>query len=256
MKAPSLVEWCRSRFCAASWPADSLDVVRAIAQSRRLAFGAIISLAAASVAVVAATAMAAPLWEALALCLAVCCSWCLWLRVTQLKAAAGPKLSFFTGDTGTLRFSEDLTCSKIVYCIGVRNDGLTTVRDVQVNVDRMEGEPAPTFPVRLKVFGGEENGVILQPNESEYFCVMKIVQSPEEHTGRATLCCRRDFTGGSIHLLELLKGRALTVSASGENTPKITSRLRVASKYDRSEWSLAMTLSPAETTVPIAANRH
>lgn len=156
-----------------------------------------------------------------------------------------------------LRLSEDLACSKVVYCIGVRNEGLTTVRDVHVNVDLMEGVSAPTFPVRLKVFGGEEAGVVvLHPNESEYFCVMKIVQSPEEHGGRATLCCHRDLMGGSIHLLELLRGRVLTVSASGENTPKITNQLRVVSKYDRPDWSLAMTLSPADTTVPFAASGH
>jgi hypothetical protein len=247
MKTPSLFEWRGSRSCATSWPADPLDIVRAMLQSRRLVFGVLVSLALASVAITAATAIAAPLWETLALCLAVCCSWGLWLRVTQLKAAAGPKLSFFTGDTGTLRLSEDLTCSKVVYCIGIRNEGSATVRDVHVNVDLMEDVPAPMFPARLRVFGREEDCVVLQPNESEYFCVMKIVESPEDHAGRASLCCDRDLMSGSIHLLELFKGKVLTVSAVGESIPKVTSRLRVVSRYDRSGWSLAMTLSPGST---------
>jgi hypothetical protein len=118
----------------------------------------------------------------------------------------------------------------------------------------MEGVSTPTFPARLKVFGGEEDGVVLHPNESEYFCLMKIVRSPEEHAGRATLCFHRDSMGGGIHLLELLRGRVLTVSASGENTPKITKQVRVVSKYDQCDWSLAMMLSPAYTTVPLVAS--
>ena len=155
-----------------------------------------------------------------------------------------------------LRLSEDLSGSKVVYCIGVRNDGLTTVRDVHVSVDLMEGVSAPAFPARLRVFGGKEAGVVLHPNESEYFCVMKIVQSPEEHAGRVTLCCCRDLAGGSIHLLELLAGRVLTVSAAGENTPKISRQLRIVSQYGQSDWSLAMTLSPSGTTVPVIPSRH
>jgi hypothetical protein len=175
------------------------------------------------------------------------------MQVTQLKAAAGPKLSFFVGESGMLRLSEDPMGSKVVYCIGVRNDGLITVRDVHVSVDLMEGVSTPTFPARLRVFGGEEDGVVLRPNELEYFCVMKIVQSPDEHAGRVTLCCR-DLTGGSIHLLELLAGKVLTVSAAGENTPKISRQLRIVSKYGQSDWSLAMTLS--RTTVPVIPSKH
>jgi hypothetical protein len=177
------------------------------------------------------------------------------MRAAQLKAAVGPKLSFFVGDSGMLRLSEDLIGSKVVYCIGVRNDGLTTARDVHVSVDLMEGVSAPTFPARLRVFGGDEAGVVLHPNESEYFCVMKIAQSPDDHAGSVTLCCSRDLTGGSIRLLELLAGRVLTVSAAGTNTPKISRQLRIVSKYGRSDWSLAMTLLPSGT-VPVIPSRH
>ena len=247
VEASSVLESCRARLRASLPTADSQQGFRAIAQSNLVALIVVVSL------VVASAAILAPTWEALALCLAVSCSLGLWMRVTQLKAAAGPKLSFFVGDSGVLRLNEDLSCSKAVYCIGVRNDGLTTVRDVHVNVDLMQGDSAPMLPARLRVFGGDEAGVVLHPNETEYFCVVKIVQSREEHSGSVMLCCYRDVIGGSFHLLELLAGRVLTVSVAGENAPKISRQLRIVSKYDQSNWSLAMTLFPAGTAVPVVS---
>jgi hypothetical protein len=244
VKSLSSIDWWSPRNAATLCPKGRFDAATAIVKSKRRVLGVVATLAVVSATAIIPSAMAAPIWAVIALCLAVSSSWWLWLRIVALNAAAKPKLSFFSGDSGTLRLSEDLICSKIVYCIGVRNDGLTTVRDVRVNVDLMEGVSVPTFPARLKVFGAEEDCVVLHPNESEYFCVMKIVESSGEHSQRARLCCHRDLMNGSIHPLELLKGRVLTVSASGERTPKVTNQLRVVSKYDRSGWSLAMTLSP------------
>lgn len=244
MAVLSLIERCSSRLRTLSWLRTHLDAIHAGVDSRRFLVGVVVAVASAAFAGAAAT-VAVPLWAIIVLSLLVSLAWWLWLRVVDLNEATKPKLSFFSGDNGPLRLSEDLTCSRIVYCIGVRNDGLTTVRDVHVDVDVMEGLPGPTFPARLKVFRGEQDCADLHPNETEYFCVMKIAESSEGYAGNANLCCHHDLMSASVHLLELLRGRVITVSAYGDGTPKITNKLRVVSKYDRAGWSLDMRLTGA-----------
>ena len=79
------------------------------------------------------------------------------------------RLDFFTGDNGPLRLSEDICSSKIVYCVGVRNEGTKTAGSVRVNIDSVEGYAPPTSEASLPIFRSPDNSASLQPGEFRVF---------------------------------------------------------------------------------------
>ena len=105
--------------------------------------------------------------------------WCFG-RYKALMSAQSSTLSFFTGENGPLRLSEDMLSSKVVYCIGLRNEGTKAVGNVRVTIEGVEGHTRPTVAPSLPIFRTPADNADLQPGESEYFCVMRRTEGSNE----------------------------------------------------------------------------
>jgi hypothetical protein len=177
--------------------------------------------------------------------------WC-FCRYTALTDAQASKLSFFTWDNRPLRLSEDILSSKVVYCIGLRNEGAKAVGNVRVNIDLVEGHPRPTFAASLPIFRTPADNADLQPGESEYFCVMRTMDGPKEDDGTVVICCHSDLITPSFSLWEMVEGRAMTLSAYSDGAPQITKRIQISSKREAgATWSLHLKLLPDADKAPM-----
>jgi len=157
--------------------------------------------------------------------------WCFG-RYKAFTAAQMSKLGFFSGESGPLRLSEDLLSSKVVYCIGLRNEGKKAVGNVRVMIDGIEGYSGPAGVAALPIFRSPADNADLQPGESEYFCVMRIVEGSAEGEGAAVICCQEGQAAPRFGFGELAEGRAITLSACSEGAPRTTKQIRISLKQE------------------------
>lgn len=177
-------------------------------------------------------------------------SWWCFGRYQSMMSAQASKLGFFTGENGPLRLSEDILSPKIVYCIGLRNEGKKAVANARVTIDGINGQPqTPAAP--LPVFRNPADNAGLQPGESEYFCVMRIVDGAKEDDGTVALCCPDGQADLRCGLRELQGGATITLTASGDGASHLTQRIRIASKRGTVGWSLDLTLLPDADEAPM-----
>jgi hypothetical protein len=184
--------------------------------------------------------------------------WCFDRYSAWMKPRTS-KLSFFTWDNGPLRLSEDICSSKIVYCVGVRNEGTKVAGSVCVNIQSVEGCARPTSGASLPIFRSPDNSVSLQPDESEYFCVMRRIGGASVLDGKVALCCHNNLVTPSIGIQELVHGRIIALSAHSEGAHRITGKIQISSKRETdATWSLHMMLLPAadETSVQTLEQRR
>jgi hypothetical protein len=165
-------------------------------------------------------------------------------RYGASTASQTSRLNFFTWGNGPLRLSEDILSSKIVYCIGVRNEGTKIAESVRVNIDSVEGHPRPTSEASLPIFRFPDNSADLQPGESEYFCVMRGIDEVSEDDGRVVICCHSDLVAPSFGIQELVPSRTMTLSAHSEGTARTTRQIQISSKREAATWSLHFELLP------------
>ena len=155
------------------------------------------------------------------------------------------RLDFFTGDNGPLRLSEDICSSKIVYCVGVRNEGTKTAGSVRVNIDSVEGYAPPTSEASLPIFRSPDNSASLQPGESEYFCVMRKMDGAGADDGNVAICCHGNPIKPSFSIQELVDGRTIALSVHSEGARGVTRQIQISSKREAdATWSLDMRLLP------------
>jgi hypothetical protein len=171
-------------------------------------------------------------------------------RYGASTASQPSRLNFFTWDSGPLRLSEDILSSKIVYCIGVRNEGTKIAGSVRVNIDSVEGHPRPTSEASLPIFRTPDNSADLQPSESEYFCVMRMINGASEDDGRVVICCHHDLVAPSFGIQELVDSRTMTLSACSEGAPRTTKQIQISSKREAATWSLHFELLPNNGEAP------
>jgi hypothetical protein len=172
----------------------------------------------------------------------------------RYRALTGPqafKLSLFTReDNGPLCLSEDILSSKIVYCIGIKNEGKRIARSVHVNIDSVEGYSGRISETPLPIFRNPDNSADLQPGDSEYFCVMRRIEGSGGDDGRVVICCHSDVGTPNFSIHELVVNRTMTLSAHSEGAPSITRQIQIASKHQSgATWSLHFKLLPNATEV-------
>lgn len=162
------------------------------------------------------------------------------------------KLSFFTWDNGPLRLSEDVSSSKIVYCVGVKNEGTKIAGSVRVNIDSVAGHAHPPAEASLPIFRTPDNSVSLQPGESEYFCVMRRMDGASPTDGEVAICCHNNLISPSFSIQELVDGRTITLSAHSEGAHRTTKKIQISSKREAdATWSLHMNLLRDADEAPI-----
>ena len=170
--------------------------------------------------------------------------WCFG-RYAALTDAQTSRLNFFTWDDGPLRLSEDILSSKVVYCIGVKNEGMKIAGSVRVNIDSVEGYPCQTSEASLPIFRTPDNKADLQPGESEYFCVMRRMDGGSEDDARVVICCHGDVITPSFGIQELVDRRTMTLSAHSEGAPRTTKQIQISSKREAgAAWSVHFRLLP------------
>ncbi len=170
--------------------------------------------------------------------------WCFG-RYKTLASAQMSKLAFFTGENGPLRLSEDILSPRVVYCIGLRNEGKRVVANARVTIDGLEGHPA--FAGFLPIFRSPDESSALRPGESEYFCVARIIEAPQSDEGSVVICCPDEQGAPRFALRELGEGRVMTLSACSEGAPRRAGRIQISSKRDgEAPWSLDLKLLPDE----------
>jgi hypothetical protein len=176
-------------------------------------------------------------------------------RYGPLSGPQASKLKFFTWeDNGPVRLSEDVLSSKIVYCIGVRNEGTKIAGRVHVNIDGIEGYPRPTSGAPLPIFQSPDSNADLKPGDSEYFCVMRKIERSAEDDVRVTICCHSDLETPNLSIQELMAGRTMTLSAHSEGAPSITRQIQISSKHEPgANWALHFRLLPNADEVPTGA---
>jgi len=172
-------------------------------------------------------------------------------RYGASKASQTSRLNFFTWDNGPLRLSEGILPSKIVYCIGVKNEGTKIAGKARVNIDSVEGYPRSTSEASLPIFRTPNNSADLQPGESEYFCVMRMINGASEDDGRVVICCHNDMVAPSFGIQELVDSRTMTLSACSEGALRTTKQIQISSKREAgATWSLHFKLLPTADEVP------
>src|SRR5262249_53283533 len=139
------------------------------------------------------------------------------------KAAQSVRLGFF----GPLLLNEDILSSKVVYCVGLRNEGAKAVANVRVNIDLVDGHPRPTLAMSLPIFHAAAGSTALQPGEAEYFCVARTVDGTTEDEGAVAICCHDNLVAPRFRLLELADGKNIALSASGDGASTTTQRIRI-----------------------------
>ena len=233
--------WCRARSHAAAaalWSSDHTSLVLG------MLYGVVAYLACAVLVGMPGRAL-------VALIVVGPAGWWCFGRYKVLASAQLSKLSFFTGENGPFCLSEDILSPKIVYCIGLRNEGKKAVAGARVTVDVIDGQPPQTPAASLPIFRGPADNAELQPGESEYFCVMRIVEGVGPDDGTVALCCPDDQTALRCGLSELQAGATITLSACGEGAPRLTRRIRVSSKREAgAPWSLDLQLLPEAEEPP------
>jgi hypothetical protein len=178
-------------------------------------------------------------------------------RYAALTEPQTPRLNFFTWDDGPLRLSEDILSSKIVYCVGVKNESTKIAGRVRVNIDSVEGCPGPATEASLPIFRSPDNSVDLQPDEAEYFCVMRRMDGATEDDARVAICCHDNLTTPSFGVRELVDGRTVTLSARSEGAPRTTKQIQISSKRDAyATWSLHLKLIPNAEEVLLRVAEH
>lgn len=233
--------WCKARLHGAAatlWSAEHSSIVLG------LLYGVVAYFA-------CAVLIGVPGWALVVLLVVGPTGWWCFGRYRALTSAQMSKLGFFTGESGPLRLSEDILSSKVVYCIGLRNEGKKAVANVRLTVDVIDGQPQQT-PVRsLPIFRSPADRAELQPGESEYFCLMRIVDGAGEDDGLVVLCCPDEQGALRCGLRELQGGATITLSACGEGAPRLTRRIRVSSKRAAdAPWSLDLQLVPDAEEAP------
>jgi hypothetical protein len=179
--------------------------------------------------------------------------WCLDRYGAWLKPRTST-LSFFTGDNGPLRLSEDIGSSKIVYCVGIKNEGTKTAGSVRVNIDGVTGYAPSTSGASLPIFRSPDNSVSLQPKESEYFCVMRRMDGASPDDGTVAICCHDNLIAPSFGIQELADGRTITLSAHSDGAPRATRQIQISSsRAADAAWSLHMSLLPDADEPPVQA---
>ena len=238
--------WLKARshaMCAAAWCAEHPSVALG------LLYGTLVYLASAVLIGVPGRAI-------LALLVAGPAGWWCVGRYKALVSAQTPRLCFFSGENGPLCLSEDIVSPKLVYCIGLRNEGAKAISAVRVAIEGIEGYPPSTPAGSLPIFRNPADQADLQPGESEYFCVMRRMEGAEGDEGRIVLCCHRDFVAPGFGLGELVGGRAMTLTASSAGAPQTTKRVRISSQREEAGWSLDLQLLPDTGTPPIPVVEH
>jgi hypothetical protein len=175
-------------------------------------------------------------------------------RYDALTDRQTSKLNFFTWDSRPLCLSEDILSPKIVYCIGVKNEGPKIARSVRVNIDSVEGYPRPISDASLPIFRAPDNSADLQSGESEYYCVMRRMDGASEDGERAAICCHGDLATPIFGIQELLDSRTMTLSVYSEGVPRTTNQVQISSKREPgTAWSLHFRLLPNADEAPTRA---
>ena len=238
--------WYRARTHAAAaalWSSDHTSIVLGLLYGAVAYFACAVLIGAPGRALVALILVAPAGW------------WCL-SRYQGLASAQMSRLGFFTGENGPLRLSEDILSPKVVYCIGVRNEGRKVVGGVRMTLDAIDGQPPQTLPAPLPIFRSPADHAELQPGESEYFCVARIVDGAGPDDGTVVLCCPDDEGALRCGVRELQDGATIALSAHGEGAPRLTRRIRISSKHEAgAPWSLDLQLLPdvEEAPAPVPA---
>lgn len=227
--------WLRARFHAtrtALWSADHSLVALGLLYGALAYLGLAVLIGVPGRAFIALMIVGPTAW------------WC-FCRYATLMDTQASKLSFFTWDNGPVRLSEDILSSKIVYCIGLRNEGPKAVGSARVNIDVVEGHLRPISQASLPIFRAPTDNADLQPGEFEYFCVMRMVDGPREDEGTVMICCHNNLITPTFSLREMVEGRTMTLSACSQGAPQITKRIQILSKRNaEGAWSITLKLSP------------
>ena len=234
--------WLRARghaTGAALWSADHPFVALGLLYGMLAYLGSAVLIGVPGRAIIALMIVGPPAW------------WCFG-RYAALTDAQTPRLSFFTWDDGPLRLSEDILSSKVVYCIGVKNEGMKIAGSVRVNIDSVEGYPRPTSEASLPIFRTPDDKADLQPGESDYFCVMRRMEGAGEDDARVVICCHGDVITPSFGIQELVDGRTMTLSVHSEGAPRTTRQIQISSKREAdAAWSVHFRLLPNADKSPI-----
>jgi hypothetical protein len=227
--------WCKARLHAAGvalWSTDHPYIAWGLLYALVAYFGS-------------AVLIGVPGRAVLALMIAGPTGWWCFCRYRALASAQLSKLAFFTGENGPLRLSEDLLSPKVVYCIGLRNEGKKAVENARVTIDGIDGHPA--FAACLPIFCDPAESAALQPGESEYFCLARIIEPSPDRDGSVAICCPDEEAAPRFALQELGEGRVMTLSASSEGASPIAERIQISSKHAAdAPWSLDLRLLPNE----------
>lgn len=236
--------WCKARLhgaAAALWSAQHSSIVLGLLYGVVAYFACAVLIGVPGRALVALMVVGPTGW------------WCFG-RYKVLASTQMSKLGFFTGDNGPLRLSEDILSSKVVYCIGLRNEGKKAVANVRVTIDAIDGQPQQTPAGSLPIFRSPADHAELQPGESEYFCLMRIVDGAGQDDGAVVLCCPDNQGAPRCGLRELQGGATIMLSACGEGAPRLTRRIRISSKREaETPWSLDLQLLPDAEEAPVPA---
>jgi hypothetical protein len=120
-----------------------------------------------------------------------------------------------------------------------------------VTLDEVDGHPRPAAAASLPIFRSSDDKADLRPGETEYFCVLRILEGTDQEEGTAVICCHDDQGAPRFGLRELAEGRAITLSAWSEGAPRTTRRLQISSRREAgAAWSLDMTLLPDTDGAP------
>jgi hypothetical protein len=237
-----------------AWFAPRLDAARSSLNGERYLISAALIIVVGILAYLGvATVVGVPVWAIIAFTVVASAAWWFLSRLAELTQERTPKLRFFTWENAPLRLTEDMTSAKVVYCVGLTNEGPVTVRNVRVSIDAVEGYGHPTFPARLPIFRAAGDNADLHPGESEYFCVARIADQAGDDGGQASICCHGDLMKPAFPLEALEGGRTIALTAYGDGAPKTSSRVRLSSGREAAAWSLDLTLLPVAEEAPAEA---
>jgi hypothetical protein len=251
-----MIDLLSARQIACSAFAPRLDAARGSLNGERCLITAALMIVVGILAYLGVAAVVGvPVWAIVAFAVVASAAWWFLSRLAELTAERTPKLRFFTWENAPLRLTEDMTSAKVVYCVGLANEGTVTVRNVRVSIDAVEGYGHPTSPARLPIFRTAGDDADLHPGESEYFCVARIADPAGDDGGQASICCYNDLMKPAFPLEALAGGRTLALTAYGDGTPKTSSRIRISSRREAAAWSLDLKLLPVaeEPPAPVEA---
>jgi hypothetical protein len=242
------------QIACSAWFAPRLDAARSSLNGERYLISAALIIVVGILAYLGiAAVVGVPVWAIIAFTVVASAAWWFLSRLAELTEERTPRLRFFTWENAPLRLTEDMTSAKVVYCVGLVNEGSITVRNVRVSVDAVEGYGRPTFPARLAIFRTAGDNADLHPGESEYFCVARIADQAGGDGRQASICCHGDLMKPAFPLEALEAGQTIALTAYGDGTPKASSRIRLSSRREAAAWSLDLKLLPAAEEAPAPA---